>query len=158
MSKQKVKKLTKTIALNKKSKRDYFIGKKYEAGIALLGWEVKSLRAGKISITESYIHIRNYQAWLIGALITPLATTSSTSMIEPARVRKLLLNKNELSDLQTQVDQKGFTCVCVAMYWKRYLVKCEIALAKGKALHDKRFDDKKRDWEIQRQRLLRTST
>ena len=157
MSKQKVKKLTKTIALNKKTKRDYFIEKKYEAGITLVGWEVKSLRAGKISLTESYIHVRNYQAWLIGALITPLATTSSTTMIEPARVRKLLLSRNELSNLQAQVDRKGFTCVCIAMYWKRHLVKCEIALAKGKALHDKRSNDKKRNWEIQRQRLLRAS-
>ncbi|MAH73026.1 MAG: SsrA-binding protein [Cellvibrionales bacterium TMED49] len=157
MSKQKVKRLTKTIALNKKSKRDYFIKKKYEAGIALLGWEVKSLRAGKISLSESYVHVRNYEAWLIGTLVTPLATTCTTSIIEPGRERKLLLNRNELSDLQAQVDQKGFTCICIAIYWKRHVVKCEIALAKGKALHDKRFDDKKRDWEIQKQRLLRTS-
>lgn len=144
-----------TIALNKRARHDYFLEEKFEAGLALQGWEVKSLRAGKGQLTDSYVLLKNGEAWLIGAHITPLATASTHFVTDPVRSRKLLLNHRELSKLFGAVNQKGYTCVATALYWKNHLVKCEIALAKGKQSHDKRETLKERDWERQKQRLVR---
>jgi SsrA-binding protein len=122
-----------------------------------MGWEVKSLREGKVNLTDTYVLLQNGEAWLIGTNITPLATASTHYVTEPIRSRKLLLNRRELDKLEAGVNQKGHTCVCTAMYWKSHLIKVEIALAKGKADFDKRNDDKERDWDRQKQRIMRHS-
>ena len=157
MSKKKPKALSNTIALNKKAKHNYFLEQKFEAGIALMGWEVKSLREGRVNLTDTYVLLQNSEAWLIGTNITPLLTVSTHYVTEPTRSRKLLLNRRELAKLEAGVNQKGHTCVCTALYWKNHLVKCEIALAKGKADFDKRQDAKERDWDRQKQRIMRHS-
>lgn len=147
-----------TIALNKRARFDYFIEERFEAGLALLGWEVKSLRASKAQITESYVLIRNAEAWLLGAHITPLNTASTHVHTDPTRTRKLLLKRAELDQLIGAVERKGYTLVPLALYWKRGRAKLEIGLAKGKKLHDKRATEKARDWQRQKQRLLRTGS
>lgn len=157
MSKKKPKAPSNTIALNKKAKHNYFLEQKFEAGIALMGWEVKSLREGRVNLTDTYVLLQNGEAWLIGTNITPLPTVSTHYVTEPTRSRKLLLNRRELAKLEAGVNQKGHTCVCTALYWKNHLVKCEIALAKGKADFDKRQDAKERDWDRQKQRIMRHS-
>ena len=157
MTKKKPKVPSNTIALNKKAKHNYFLEQKFEAGIALMGWEVKSLRDGKVNLTDTYVLIQNGEAWLVGTNITPLKTASTHYVTEPIRSRKLLLNRRELDKLEAGVNQKGHTCVCTALYWKNHLVKCEIALAKGKADVDKRQDEKERDWDRQKQRIMRHS-
>jgi|TARA_B110000967_G_scaffold45982_1_gene46312 SsrA-binding protein len=157
MTKKKPKAQSSTIALNKKAKHNYFLEQKFEAGISLMGWEVKSLREGKVNLTDTYVLLQNGEAWLIGTNITPLATASTHYVTEPIRSRKLLLNRRELDKLEAGVNQKGHTCVCTAMYWKTHLIKVEIALAKGKADFDKRNDDKERDWDRQKQRIMRHS-
>ena len=157
MTKKKPKAQSSTIALNKKAKHNYFLEQKFEAGIALMGWEVKSLREGKVNLTDTYVLLQNGEAWLIGTNITPLPTASTHYVTEPIRSRKLLLNRRELDKLEAGVNQKGHTCVCTAMYWKNHLIKVEIALAKGKADCDKRNDDKERDWDRQKQRIMRHS-
>ena len=154
---KKIKASDKTIALNRKSRHDYFIERKFEAGILLLGWEVKSLRAGRINLDDGYIILKNGEAWLLGTNISALPNASKHIQTEPNRSRKLLLKRRELSSLEAGINQKGFTCICTAFYWKRHLVKCEIALAKGKALYDKRMADKQKDWERDKQRLTRKS-
>lgn len=157
MTKKKPKAQSSTIALNKKAKHNYFLEQKFEAGISLMGWEVKSLREGKVNLTDTYVLLQNGEAWLIGTNITPLATASTHYVTEPIRSRKLLLNRRELDKLEAGVNQKGHTCVCTAMYWKTHLIKVEIALARGKADFDKRNDDKERDWDRQKQRIMRHS-
>ena len=157
MTKKKPKAQSNTIALNKKAKHNYFLEQKFEAGISLMGWEVKSLREGKVNLTDTYVLLQNGEAWLIGTNITPLATASTHYVTEPIRSRKLLLNRRELDKLEAGVNQKGHTCVCTAMYWETHLIKVEIALAKGKADFDKRNDDKERDWDRQKQRIMRHS-
>jgi SsrA-binding protein len=157
MTKKKPKAQSNTIALNKKAKHNYFLEQKFEAGISLMGWEVKSLREGKVNLTDTYVLLQNGEAWLIGTNITPLPTASTHYVTEPIRSRKLLLNRRELDKLEAGVNQKGHTCVCTAMYWKTHLIKVEIALAKGKADFDKRNDDKERDWDRQKQRIMRHS-
>ena len=144
----------KTIVLNKKVRRDYFIDERFEAGISLQGWEVKSLRAGKVEIIDSYILLKDSEAYLFGALITPLPTSSSF-INESQRNRKLLLHRAELNKIIGAVERKGFTLVPTAMYWKNGHVKLEIGVARGKKMHDKRETEKKRDWERQKARLLR---
>jgi len=144
-----------TIALNKKARHDYFIEDKFEAGIALHGWEVKSLRAGRAQLTESYVVIKNGEAWLLGAHITPLPTASTHISPDPTRTRKLLLHHSELSKLIGAVERKGYTLVALAMYWKRGLVKLEIGLAKGKKQYDKRADLRAKDWQREKERLLK---
>lgn len=144
-----------TIALNKRAKHDYHLEEKFEAGIALQGWEVKSLRAGKVQLTDSYVLLKDGEAFLLGAHITPLNTASTHFVTDPSRTRKLLLNHKELSKLSQSVHQKGHACVATALYWKGHLVKCEIALAKGKQAYDKRETEKDRDWDRQKQRLKR---
>ncbi|MDZ7735703.1 MAG: SsrA-binding protein SmpB [Gammaproteobacteria bacterium] len=146
---------SKTIALNKKARHDYFIEERLEAGIALEGWEVKSLRAGKAQISESYILLKDGEAWLFGALITPLPTASTHIQPDPQRTRKLLLHRREIAKLIGAADRKGYTIVPTAMYWKNGRAKVEIGLAKGKKEHDKRAVDKERDWNRERSRLLK---
>lgn len=144
-----------TIALNKRARHEYHISDKFEAGIVLNGWEVKSLRAGKVQIVDSYVLLKDGEAWLLGTLITPLPTASTHFVTDPTRTRKLLLHGNELSRLIEATQQKGYTCICTALYWKKHLVKAEICLAQGKQLHDKRDTEKDRDWDRQKQRVLR---
>jgi SsrA-binding protein len=144
-----------TIALNKKARFEFELEEKFEAGVALQGWEVKSLRAGKAQITDTYVLLKNGEAWLIGGLITPINTISTHYVIDPRRTRKLLLQRRELNKLIGATQQKGYTCVCTAMYWKNHLVKVEIALAKGKQKHDTRETEKDRDWNREKQRVVR---
>jgi len=143
-----------TIALNKRARFDYIIEDKFEAGLVLTGWEVKSLRGGKGQLVDSYIHLKNGEGWLVGCHIAPLQTASTHVVAEPTRARKLLLNKRELARLFAATEQKGYTCVVLALYWKGSNVKCEIALAKGKKDHDKRASEKDRDWGRQKQRIM----
>lgn len=144
-----------TIAQNKKARFDYYLEEKFEAGLVLQGWEVKSLRAGKAQITDSYVLLKNDEAWLIGALITPLNTVSTHFVVDPTRTRKLLLSRRQLDTLIGRTQQKGYTCVCLSLYWKDHLIKAEIALAKGKQQHDKRETEKERDWNREKQRIVR---
>ncbi len=134
-----------TIILNRKAKFEYHIEKRYEAGIVLEGWEVKSLRAGKVQLVDSHVILKNHEAFLLGALITPLLSASTHINPDARRTRKLLLHHAELAKLIGSVEQKGFTLVPLAMYWKKNKVKIEIALVKGKKLHDKRAAIKDRD-------------
>jgi SsrA-binding protein len=154
-TKKKPKTSGQTIALNRQVKHDYFIEERFEAGLSLQGWEVKSLRASKLQLQESYVFIKNGEAWLSGAHITPLNTASSHVTPEPTRIRKLLLHKKELDRLIGAVERKGYTLVAIAMYWKQSRAKLEIGLAKGKKLHDKRATDKDRDWQREKQRILK---
>ncbi|HTF83619.1 MAG TPA: SsrA-binding protein SmpB [Cellvibrio sp.] len=156
MAKKQNKNSGNTIALNKKAKFDYELHERFEAGVALLGWEVKSLRAGKVQMTDTYVIFKNGEAWLLGSQITPLATASTHFVTDPLRTRKLLLNRRELTRLQDAIEQKGYTVVATALYWKAHLIKCEIAIAKGKQLHDKRETEKNRDWARQKQRIFQT--
>jgi SsrA-binding protein len=144
-----------TIALNKKAGHDFFIEERYEAGIALQGWEVKSLREGRVQIKESYITIKEGEAFLFGAHIVPLSTASTHIHPDPTRTRKLLLHRSELNKLIGLVERKGYTLVPTAMYWKKGLAKLEIGLAKGKKLHDKRASEKDRDWKREKERLFK---
>ncbi len=144
-----------TIAQNKKARFEFALEDRYEAGIALQGWEVKSLRAGKAQIVDTYVLLKDGEAFLIGGLITPINTVSTHFVIDPRRTRKLLLKRRELNKLIGATQQKGYTCVCTAMYWKNHLVKVEIALAKGKQSHDKRETEKERDWNREKQRVVR---
>lgn len=146
-----------TIALNKKAKFDYFIEERFEAGVALEGWEVKSLRAGKVQIRDSYILLKNGEAYLFGALITPLPTASTHIQPDPQRNRKLLLHRHQLNKLIGAVERKGYALVPTAMYWKAGKVKVEIGLAHGKKSHDKRETEKERDWQRESQRILKGS-
>lgn len=146
-----------TIALNRRAKHEYFVEDRFEAGIALAGWEVKSLRAGKAQLTDSYVLLKDGEAYLLGAHISPLLTASTHVYADPTRTRKLLLNARELDRLFTGVEQKGYSCVPMALYWKKHLVKCEIALVKGKKDFDKRETEKNRDWQREKQRLVRES-
>jgi SsrA-binding protein len=144
-----------TIALNRKASHEYFIEDRFEAGLALQGWEVKSLRAGRIQLDQSYILLKRGEAWLFGALITPLQTASTHIHPEPQRNRKLLLNHRELNKLIGSVERKGYTIIPLSLYWKNNLVKLEIGFAKGKKQHDKRAAEKERDWKREKQRLLK---
>jgi SsrA-binding protein len=144
-----------SIAQNKKARHDYFLEDKLEAGLSLTGWEVKSLRAGKVQLVDSFVEFHRGEAWLHGALITPLAEASTHTVCEPRRERKLLLHRRELERLQQKVQAKGYTCVCTALYWKGPYVKAEIALAKGKQSHDKRDSARDRDWAKQKERVMK---
>lgn len=146
-----------TIALNKRARHEYFIEERLEAGLALEGWEVKSLRASKAQITESYVVIKDGEAWLLGAHVTPLPTASTHIHPDPTRTRKLLMKRGELDRLIGAVERKGYTLIPLALYWKRGRAKLEIGLAKGKKLHDKRATEKDRDWQRQKDRLVRHS-
>lgn len=155
MAKKKPKKLDNTIARNKRATFDYQLEDSFEAGISLSGWEVKSLRMGKVQLTDSYVLMKDGEAFLLGANITPLDTASTHFVTDPTRTRKLLLHKKELAKILAATTAKGKTCVCTALYWKGHLVKAKIALAQGKQSHDKRDTQKERDWNRQKQRVIR---
>jgi len=154
-SKKKAKKPSSTIALNKKARHDYKLEDRFEAGLALEGWEVKSLRAGKVQMVESYILLKNGEAFLFGCLITPLPTASTHIQPDPRRTRKLLLHRHEIDRLIGAVDRKGYSIIPTAMFWSKGRAKLEIALAKGKKEHDRRADIKDRDWKRDKQRILK---
>ena len=145
------------IADNKKARFDYSIEDTFEAGVALEGWEVKSLREGRAQITESYVHLRDGEAWLLGAQITPLGTVSTHIRPDPTRTRKLLLHRHELDRLIGAVERKGYTLVPLNLHWRNGRVKLDIGLAKGKKSHDKRAAVKDRDWKRQQARILKGS-
>jgi len=147
-----------TIALNKRARFDYHVEETFEAGIALMGWEVKSLRAGKGQITDTYVIMQNSEALLVGGQIQPLNTASTHFVVEPNRTRKLLLNRKELNKLVVASEQKGKTIVALSLYWKKHLVKLKIGIATGKKQHDKRDTEKERDWNRQKQRIMSHST
>ena len=155
MSKNKKTPNSNTIALNKKARHEYFLEEKFEAGIALQGWEVKSIRAGKVNISDTYVIIRNGEAYLLGAQIQPLNSASTPVVCDPERTPKLLLKQRELDKLIGAVEREGYAIVATAMYWKRHLVKVEIYLAKGKKTHDKRDTIKERDWQRQKERIMK---
>lgn len=144
-----------TIAQNKKARFEFFIEETFESGLVLQGWEVKSLRAGKAQLSDSYVLIRQGEAWLSNALITPLKTASTHIVPAPQRDRKLLLNKAELNKLIGSVERKGYTLIPLSMYWIRGRAKLKIALAKGKQTHDKRATMKDRDWQRDKARLFK---
>jgi SsrA-binding protein len=142
-----------TIALNRRARHDYFIEQTFEAGLVLQGWEVKSLRSGRAQLSESYILVKNGEAWLLGCHITPLNTVSNFIRPDPIRTRKLLLNERELSKLAGSVMRKGYTLVPLKLYWKNRHVKLEMALARGKKEHDKRTSLKEKEWQREKMRL-----
>ena len=146
-----------TIVQNKKARHDYFIEDSFEAGLQLQGWEVKSLREKKVQLVDSYVLIKDGEAFLLGCNVTPLDTASTHIIADPTRTKKLLLHKKELAKLFSATQQKGHTCVCTKLYWKDHLVKAQIALAKGKQAHDKRAAAKDREWNVDKQRILRQS-
>ncbi|MGK2941634.1 MAG: SsrA-binding protein SmpB [Immundisolibacter sp.] len=148
---------TATIIVNRKARHDYFIEDRFEAGIALEGWEVKSLRAGRVQLVDSYVMLKNGEAWMHGALITPLPTVSTHYVPDQQRTRKLLLHRNELSKLIGAVERRGYTLIALSLYWKRGKCKVEIGLAKGKQSHDKRASERDRDWQRERGRLLKSN-
>ena len=156
-SKKDKKSESNTIVLNKKARHDFTLGDRFEAGLMLQGWEVKSLRAKKVQIRDSYVFIKNNEAWLSSMVITPLETASTHIHPEPQRIRKLLLHRDEITKLISAVERKGYTLVATAMYWKKGRAKLEIALAKGKKEHDKRASEKDRDWKREKARMLKSS-
>ena len=143
------------IAVNRKARFDYFIEERLEAGLALMGWEVKSLRAGKVQITEGYVSVKGGEAWLHGAHISPLLSASTHVDTTPTRTRKLLLKRNEIDHLVGAVERRGYTLVPLELYWKEGRAKLEIGLSKGKKQHDKRATDKDRDWQRDKGRILK---
>ena len=146
-----------TIALNKKARHEYHIEETFEAGLQLHGWEVKALRAGKCQITDAYVLLKNGEAWLLGLHIPPLPSVSTHINPDPTRTRKLLLHRREIATLVGKTQQTGHTCVPLAIYWKKNLIKVQIALVKGKKQHDKRATEKERDWNREKQRIMRAN-
>jgi SsrA-binding protein len=144
-----------TIALNKRARYEYALGERYEAGLALQGWELKSIRAGRANIGESYAVVRGGELFLFGAQVTPLIQASTHVVADERRTRKLLLHRHEIDKLVGLVQREGYTIVPTALYWKGNKVKAEIALAKGKQDHDKRDVAKDRDWQRDKQRVMR---
>ena len=143
------------IADNKKASFNYYFEEKYESGLVLQGWEVKAIRAGKVQLTEGYVVVRDGELFLIGCLISPLRSTSTHVSAESARTRKLLMHKEEIRRLVGKVEQKGYTLVPINLHWKSGKVKCEIALAKGKAEHDKRNTIKEREGKREVERAMK---
>ena len=154
-SKKSKKSAENVIAANRKARHDYFIEATFEAGLVLEGWEVKSLRAGSAQITESYVYIRNGEAWLIGAHFSTLKTASTHINAQPTRSRKLLLHRQELDRLIGAVERKGMALVPLDLHWHKGRAKLNIGVAKGKKQHDKRATDKDRDWQRQKERILK---
>jgi len=143
------------IAVNRRARHDYFIEANFEAGLALEGWEVKSLRAGNAQLTEAYVNVKNGEAWLVGAHFAPLKTVSTHITANPTRARKLLMHRLELDRLIGKVERKGNTLVPLDLHWCKGRAKLEIGLAKGKKQHDKRAANKDRDWQRQKARILK---
>ena len=151
----KTKKASKTIALNKRARFEYHIEERFEAGIALEGWEVKALRDGRVQFADSYVLLKDNEAFLFGCQINPLSTVSTHVMPDPVRTRKLLMHRREIDRLIGAVDRKGYTIIPTAMYWSRGKAKVEVGMAKGKRQHDKRKTEKDRDWERQKGRIMK---
>ncbi len=145
----------KTIAVNKRARFEYHIEERIEAGVALEGWEVKSLREGRIQFSDSYVLLKNNEAFLFGCLINPLPTASTHIRPDPTRTRRLLLHRREIDRLTGLVDRKGRTVIPTAMYFSRGRVKVEIGVAIGKKQHDKRKVQKDRDWGRQKARIMK---
>ncbi len=143
------------IAVNRRARHEYHIDERYEAGLALQGWEVKSLRAGRVQITEAYVTLKNGEAFLIGAHFTPLKQTCTHEIADATRTRKLLLHERELAGLIGKVERAGYTLIPLDLHWTRGRAKLEVGLAKGKKQHDKRADIKEKDWQRQKERLMR---
>ncbi|EHC63554.1 tmRNA-binding protein SmpB [Salmonella enterica subsp. enterica serovar Minnesota str. A4-603] len=160
-----------TIALNKRARHEYFIEEEFEAGLALQGWEVKSLRAGKgwevkslravragkANIGDSYVILKDGEAWLFGANFTPMAVASTHVVCDPTRTRKLLLNQRELDSLYGRINREGYTVVALSLYWKNAWCKVKIGVAKGKKQHDKRSDLKEREWQLDKARIMKNA-
>ena len=144
------------IVKNKNASRNYHLGDKYQAGLVLKGWEVKGLRNGKVDVKDSYVTLRNNEAWIIGLKIDAPASLKNEN-IDPIRSRKLLLNKKEINKILDAVSQQGLTCILTSLYWKDNKIKCDIAIGKGKKTYDQREDVKKRDWNREKQRILKNS-
>jgi len=155
MGKKKKKAPSNTIAQNKKARHDYLLETEFEAGLVLEGWEVKSLRAGKAQIKDSYVLLKNGEAFLFGAVISPLLCASTHVVPDQQRSRKLLLHSHELSRLVGAVERKGYSIIPLSLYWKKSRVKCKIALAKGKHQYDKRASEKERDWNREKARIAK---
>ena len=145
------------IAANRKARHDYHIEDNFEAGLALTGWEVKSLRDGRVQMDESYVLVRENELWWFGGHITPLLSASTHVKTDPFRNRKLLLHRNEIDRLIGQVERKGYTLVPLSLYWKNGLAKMDVGIAKGKQAHDKRAADKDRTWKRDRERIMKHS-
>ncbi len=146
-----------SIAQNRKARHDYAIEQKLEAGLALQGWEVKSLRAGRAQLKEGYVALDHGEAFLVGAHFSPLTSASTHVRPDPTRARKLLLHREELNKLIGAVDRRGYTLIPLSLYWKRGRAKLEVALARGKQAHDKRQDIKKRETEREMSRAMRAA-
>jgi SsrA-binding protein len=144
-----------SIAQNKKARFDYFIEDRLEAGLALQGWEVKSMRAGKAQLTDSFVIFRDGEAFLLGSHVAPLNTVSTHVVAEPKRTRKLLMNRREIDRLIGLVERKGYTLIALELYWSKNRVKVAVGLAKGKKQHDKRDTEKDRDWKRDKARALK---
>ena len=147
-----------TIARNRRAGFEYHLEDRFEAGLELQGWEVKSLRAGKANVADSYIFLKNGEAWLLGATIPPLNVASSHVICDPMRYRKLLLKKREIETLMGKVERQGYSIIPISLYWKKAWVKMSFALAKGKQEHDKRSDVKDREWKVQKERIMKHDT
>ncbi|MEY2334837.1 SsrA-binding protein SmpB [Acidithiobacillus ferrianus] len=147
--------MSSTIALNREAKHDYFIEERFEAGMVLQGWEVKSLRAGRLNLKDSYVIVKNGELWLLGAHLSPLLTASTHIHPDPTRTRKLLMHREQINRMIGSVERKGFTIVPLAMYWKQGRAKVEIALVKGKQEHDKRATLKDREWQRDKARIMK---
>lgn len=145
----------KLIALNKKARHDYFIDETYEAGLALEGWEVKALREGRAHLKEGYVLLKDGEAWLFGAHISPLASASTHISPDPVRNRKLLLHRRQIDNLIGLVERKGYALVPLSLYWSKGKAKLEIGLARGKKKYDKRAAEKDRDWQRQKERIMK---
>ena len=157
MTKKKVKLGSNTIALNKRARHDYFIEDEIEAGLELQGWELKSMRAGKVNISDSYVIFKNGEAFLFGSMIQPLSVASTHIVCDPSRTRKLLLKQRELDSLFGKTNRDGFTLIALSLYWKGAWAKIKIGLAKGKKQHDKRDDIKEREWRVAKDRIMKNS-
>lgn len=144
-----------TIALNKRARHEYHLEERFEAGLALQGWELKSIRAGRANIGESYAVVRDGELYLFGSQMTPLTSASTHVVADDRRTRKLLLHRREIDNLVGRIQRDGYTLVPTALYWKGNKVKIELALAKGKQAHDKREAAKDRDWARDKQRVMR---
>lgn len=153
--KSKDKSNSNTIALNKKARHEYHLTEKFEAGLSLQGWEVKSIRSGKVNISDAYVFVKDGEAFLLNTEIQPLINASTHVVCDPKRYRKLLLNKRELNRLIGSVEREGFTLIATAMYWKKCWVKLEFYLGKGKKDHDKRADIKDKDWARDKERMMK---
>ncbi len=144
-----------SIIVNKKARFDYFIEEEYEAGLVLEGWEVKSLRAGKVNLSDSHVIVKRGEAFIIGAQIQPLPTAATHTLPDISRTRKLLMHKKELNKLIGHIERQGYTLVPISLYWRKNKVKARIALAKGKKTHDKRSSIKDRDWQRDKARIMK---